>query len=452
MPRANVGDSADISDSDADYFFVATKSYKEDTITLLKNKGISDDKILTEERLSEIILSFTYSSEILNRVVEKVTSIVGTAQFLLISENYDSPLVLRLKETLLASQIKAVADLQDTGVHRRATDKFNLKFIQADTLPNVPYAIVLTTPARYAEVLQRVSKYQLDYDLIFPFANNDGLAQLQTSSTPCAMFSFPHAGHGRFYPVINSLGGKLNRNEKPWTTGLHENKKYAREKRNASVEELLKDTENCMLAQLTSLDYYQHTVTHEIYDVRNQGDYANKSVKIVQLIRDPRDLLTSVAMRLDPDDFENVCRKAISGFHYFRNTEKLLYWPDIASICDMFLFVKKSSNGYIVRFEDLGVDSLETYKSLIDWLGWDNKLNPKLSDQDYLDSIYLGTFEFQTKNKLSRGNIDNKMIGCCRKGIVGDWRNLWSDTLKELFKEKCGQQLIELGYETDEQW
>jgi lipopolysaccharide transport system ATP-binding protein len=39
-----------------------------------------------------------------------------------------------------------------------------------------------------------------------------------------------------------------------------------------------------------------------------------------------------------------------------------------------------------------------------------------------------------------------------RKGIVGDWRNYFTDEVKDKFKERFGNILIETGYERDCDW
>ncbi len=39
-----------------------------------------------------------------------------------------------------------------------------------------------------------------------------------------------------------------------------------------------------------------------------------------------------------------------------------------------------------------------------------------------------------------------------RKGIAGDWRNYFSDREKDLFKQRTGSLLVELGYERNEAW
>ena len=39
-----------------------------------------------------------------------------------------------------------------------------------------------------------------------------------------------------------------------------------------------------------------------------------------------------------------------------------------------------------------------------------------------------------------------------RKGIAGDWRNYFTDTLKDKFKSRFGDVLIKTGYEQDLNW
>ena len=39
-----------------------------------------------------------------------------------------------------------------------------------------------------------------------------------------------------------------------------------------------------------------------------------------------------------------------------------------------------------------------------------------------------------------------------RKGIAGDWTNVFTERDKEIFKEEAGELLVELGYEKDHNW
>jgi hypothetical protein len=39
-----------------------------------------------------------------------------------------------------------------------------------------------------------------------------------------------------------------------------------------------------------------------------------------------------------------------------------------------------------------------------------------------------------------------------RKGIAGDWRNVFTEEDKRIFKREAGWLLVDLGYEKDVNW
>jgi hypothetical protein len=39
-----------------------------------------------------------------------------------------------------------------------------------------------------------------------------------------------------------------------------------------------------------------------------------------------------------------------------------------------------------------------------------------------------------------------------RKGIAGDWKNVFAERDKKIFKKEAGGLLVELGYEKDHDW
>ena len=39
-----------------------------------------------------------------------------------------------------------------------------------------------------------------------------------------------------------------------------------------------------------------------------------------------------------------------------------------------------------------------------------------------------------------------------RKGLIGEWRELFNEEIKNIFKEKAGDLLIKSGYEKDKNW
>ena len=39
-----------------------------------------------------------------------------------------------------------------------------------------------------------------------------------------------------------------------------------------------------------------------------------------------------------------------------------------------------------------------------------------------------------------------------RKGVIGDWRNHFTDEHRRVFKDEAGKELVQLGYENDLDW
>jgi hypothetical protein len=56
--------------------------------------------------------------------------------------------------------------------------------------------------------------------------------------------------------------------------------------------------------------------------------------------------------------------------------------------------------------------------------------------------------------RLSRGRQrgEEDPSSFFRKGIAGDWQNVFTEEDKRVYKEEAGSLLIELGYEDDNHW
>ena len=60
--------------------------------------------------------------------------------------------------------------------------------------------------------------------------------------------------------------------------------------------------------------------------------------------------------------------------------------------------------------------------------------------------------KYSFKVLTGRKSGEEKANAFLRKGIAGDWRNVFSREAAEKFNRHAGAQLIELGYEPDERW
>ncbi len=71
-----------------------------------------------------------------------------------------------------------------------------------------------------------------------------------------------------------------------------------------------------------------------------------------------------------------------------------------------------------------------------------------MNDNQAKDLVHKYSFEQQSKRKVGEENQNSFL----RKGIIGDWKNVFTQEAKELFDSYAGCALIKLGYEKDNSW
>ena len=95
-----------------------------------------------------------------------------------------------------------------------------------------------------------------------------------------------------------------------------------------------------------------------------------------------------------------------------------------------------------VRYEDLLKKPEEEVGRLLEFLGAD------ASEQIVRQCVSAASFE-----KLAGGRKrGQEAASFFRKGIAGDWKNIFTEQNKQDFKAAAGDLLIELGYEEDDNW
>jgi hypothetical protein len=96
-----------------------------------------------------------------------------------------------------------------------------------------------------------------------------------------------------------------------------------------------------------------------------------------------------------------------------------------------------------VRYEDLLEKPREELGRVLRFLG---------ADAD--EGVVAGCVEANSFERWSQGRERGReeSTSFFRKGVAGDWRNVFTEEDKRVFKEVAGKTLIELGYETDEDW
>lgn len=446
QPACNVAASSDITKDSADIFWVLSHSFDTEMIKMLEEKGIEQSKIFSIRAFPELLQRHYWQPPEISSLVALIPEFDGVT--ILLTDCADSLLAERFTDAGLTIDI--VMDMQTSGVHRDNTVTIPRSFPSVTQLPQHCRIIAACLPHHYSTIFQHLKSIGSTASLILPFAAQD-LRFYSPSPTPTIFLSFPHAGHGRFAPVLTSVAAQLGRKQQPWLM-LSKNHRFAEIHANAKPMQLQQLSERDLSSQIIQMEWFGYAITHDIYDITQLSEQEWDALKIVQLIRDPRDVLTSVVMRLAPDDFESTCLRFMKGDFYFKTASNLLYWPSINDICQRFAFGKAHEQVFTVRFEDLHHQPEQTYRAMNAWLEWDDMQQPQLSDTELRAAIKLGSFEHQTQNKLTRGEESNILIGSCRKGITGDWKNHWTPALVEAFKQLCHAEFMKLGYETNEHW
>jgi len=103
----------------------------------------------------------------------------------------------------------------------------------------------------------------------------------------------------------------------------------------------------------------------------------------------------------------------------------------------------KQKNVYAIKYEDFFTNPFDTMKELL------ISANVKMEDK-YLNSV-LEQFSFSKfSNGRKKGEEDKSSH--FRKGIVGDYKNYYTELHKAIAKKVIGQDLVSLGYEKDLTW
>jgi hypothetical protein len=97
----------------------------------------------------------------------------------------------------------------------------------------------------------------------------------------------------------------------------------------------------------------------------------------------------------------------------------------------------------VVRYEDMLADPVAELTRMTTLFQLD-------SSPETVGSI-VEAHNFQRSSQgRDQGQDDSKSF--FRKGISGDWKNHFTPAITELYKQKIGDLLIDLGYEKDYSW
>jgi hypothetical protein len=187
---------------------------------------------------------------------------------------------------------------------------------------------------------------------------------------------------------------------------------------------------------------------HSYVDLTEFDDYIGS-----HLIRDPRDMV-------------------VSGFHYHKWTDE--DWAHLPQPSLGFQSFQKYLNS-LNDSDGLLAEITRTAKNVNDMADW-NYRNPKFFEIKYEELVLdeMAIFEQLFKHfgfneegvrigllmaeKYSFKNVTKRKVGQeatknhLRSGKVGQWKEIFTEDHKALFKELTGDSLIKMGYEQNQNW
>lgn len=114
----------------------------------------------------------------------------------------------------------------------------------------------------------------------------------------------------------------------------------------------------------------------------------------------------------------------------------------VAEIQRSWLPACERGEAMLIRYEDLIANEQEQFARIV------NYCQLGTSPEALREIVTRNSFEKQT----GRHKGEEDTASHFRKGIVGDWRNAFSEKVKQEFKRRYGDVLIQTGYESGLDW
>ncbi len=218
-----------------------------------------------------------------------------------------------------------------------------------------------------------------------------------------------------------------------------------------------KERAACYLAFLNSLKNlpYIHK-THVPYFPAMEETLEQAKMKALFFIRDPRDAIVSLVFYMEKmsgnqRDFMFINSSLYDGLSLNKKINAVMTGSCCTNYLDLYykslIGWTRSSCSLTTKFEDLigprGGGTLEKQLQVIEQIS--NYLNIKLSDEEKMAIA-------EYTNSFAIPKIQNSLNSKYVQGQIGNWTAFFNESNKNLFKKLFGKELIELGYEKDNEW
>jgi hypothetical protein len=249
--------------------------------------------------------------------------------------------------------------------------------------------------------------------LVYPYLNEKGCQLPLDDPTPTVVWAVAFGGAGRLWPTVNGMAKLLERKQV-----IFDDEAYS------GVEEVtwpsvIEYRQSRLEASVKALGRYECLMSHHgYYDLEKIVDFP---IKILALLRDPRDIYTSLCMR----QFGYLNEEYVEYLMLKGDGHSL---PNLRALTAQFDLAMSHPNIKAIRFEDINANPRAVYSDAFEWLGWRSSF---FDDSEQVDMQLEGFIESalpvnQSKQQYVRGSV--------RQGKSQAWKSLWSDNLIDTYK------------------
>ena len=201
--------------------------------------------------------------------------------------------------------------------------------------------------------------------------------------------------------------------------------------------------------------------THNIFGAVNNCNFSNKenSAGCIYIVRDPRNIITSIKNHYELDDLE--------ALKWMINSKKFIY--DVGKVEQYgysdFQFISSWSTNYkswrvqkeipikIIKYEDLLKETYTVFKDVIEFINKTLHINEKIS-KDKLKNAVGSTFFDKLKNdEKNNGFVEavpsknnKEKIPFFNLGPDNDWKKILGKDQQTKLTDMFKEDLIKLGY------
>ncbi len=371
----------------------------------------------------------------------------------------------------LSCIFRDVFTLEDTDIHRRAA--------YVNCFPEVKILFVTDAKLPLTQLVRRlVHSYGFRGLIVYPFASIPliPIASLEKRVDPFITLTGFVCGSGRFMPgfkKLMSLTGCKKYDHHGRSHPLAGNARFVQNFRKKHTGELdyYPVLFNAAQSVADSLSYFEWADIHWPASVQKLCE--NGGIRVLFLGRDPRDHLISMYyflrrstaglmlsaperacpnadLFLDDSKKEEGLIACIEGKYRKDIPNRGYYIPPVDLLVENMCYSQKSNDAYLVRFENVHAAHREEFQKVFHWLDLDPSILQPIRYEDYEEAAGRGVYKREVKAGEDANEFSKK--GWVRKGVPGDWINHFTPKVKECFKSRVGQGLIELGYESSFDW